>query len=118
MKKTIAFLLVDIFITTTCCIRSFAEGAPDVSCPSAILMDQTTGTILFKKNADEKRAPASVTKIMTLLLIMEAVESGKLEWNSPIAVSPEAAGMGGSQVYLKEGEYMTTDEMVKCIAVV
>ncbi len=111
-------MLIVTLVTTICCIRTYAEGAPDVSCPSAILMDQTTGTILFKKNADEKRPPASVTKVMTLLLIMEAVESGKLEWDSPIAVSPEAAGMGGSQVYLKEGETMTTDEMVKCIAVV
>lgn len=118
MKRLITFILVVTLATTICCIRTYAEGAPDVSCPSAILMDQTTGTILFEKNADEKRAPASVTKVMTLLLIMEAVESGKLEWDSPIAVSPEAAGMGGSQVYLKEGETMTTDEMVKCIAVV
>ena len=118
MKKLIAFMLIVTLATTICCIKTYAEGAPDVSCPSAILMDQTTGAILFEKNADEKRAPASVTKVMTLLLIMEAVESGKLEWDSPIAVSPEAAGMGGSQVYLKEGETMTTDEMVKCIAVV
>ena len=118
MKRLISFLLIVPLIATICCVHTSAEGAPDVSCPSAILMDQTTGTILFEKNADEKRAPASVTKVMTLLLIMEAVESGKLEWGSPIAVSPEAAGMGGSQVYLKEGETMTTDEMVKCIAVV
>ena len=118
MKRIIALIFAVILVTTTCCIRSYAEAAPDVSCPSAILMDQTTGAVLFEKNADEKRAPASVTKVMTLLLIMEAVESGKLEWDDPIAVSPEAAGMGGSQVYLKEGETMTTDEMVKCIAVV
>lgn len=118
MKRLFAFTLIVVLFATMCCVRASAEGAPDVSCPSAILMDQTTGTILFEKNADEKRAPASVTKVMTLLLIMEAVESGKLEWDSPIAVSPEAAGMGGSQVYLKEGETMTADEMVKCIAVV
>lgn len=118
MKKIITFILITVMVTTTCCISTSAEEALDVSCPSAILMDQTTGTVLFEKNADEKRAPASVTKIMTLLLIMEAVEDEKLDWSSPIAVSPEAAGMGGSQVYLKEGETMTTDEMVKCIAVV
>lgn len=118
MKRFISVLLIVSMLTTIYCVPANAEGAPDVSCPSAILMDQTTGSVLFEKDADTQRAPASVTKIMTLLLIMETVESGKLAWDSPIAVSPEAAGMGGSQVYLKEGETMTTDEMVKCIAVV
>ena len=118
MKRFISVLIIISALTTICCVPAKAEGAPDVSCPSAILMDQATGAVLFEKEADTQRAPASVTKIMTLLLIMEAVESGKLAWDSPIAVSPEAAGMGGSQVYLKEGETMTTDEMVKCIAVV
>lgn len=118
MKRFFTFFLTSLLITTICCVPAFATDAPDVSCPSAILMDQATGTILFEKNADEKRAPASVTKVMTLLLIMEAIDSGKLQWDTPISVSPEAAGMGGSQVYLKEGETMTVDEMVKCISIV
>lgn len=107
-----------MLLTTICCFTAGAETGPEVSVPSALLMDQATGTVLFEKNADEQRAPASVTKIMTLLLIMEAIESGKLNWETSVSVSAEAAGMGGSQVYLKEGETMTVDEMVKCIAVV
>ncbi len=106
-------MLIQVFGVIT-----FAAGAPDISVPSALLMDQATGTVLFEQNADEKRAPASVTKVMTMLLIMEALDSGKIALTDPVTVSAEAAGMGGSQVYLKEGETMTVDEMLKCIAVV
>ncbi len=118
MKKVSTFIIIVWLFTSICSFSAFAEGSPEISVPSALLMDQTTGTVLFEKNADEQRAPASVTKIMTLLLIMEAIESKKINWDTPISVSAEAAGMGGSQVYLKEGETMTVDEMVKCIAVV
>lgn len=116
MKKISTFIIIVVLLTTICCFSARAE--PSVSAPSAILMDQATGTVLFAKNADEKRAPASVTKVMTLLLIMEAVADGKLSLQDSITVSANAAGMGGSQVYLKEGEAMTADEMLKCIAVV
>ncbi len=118
MKKFSTFIIIVLLITTICCFSTTADGGPEVSVPSAILMDQTTGTVLFEKNVEEQRPPASVTKIMTLLLIMEALEEGRLQWDTPITVSAESAGMGGSQVYLKEGETMTVDEMVKCIAVV
>lgn len=118
MKKFSTFIIIVLMLTTICCFSAGAEEGPEVSVPSAILMDETTGTVLFEKNADEQRPPASVTKIMTLLLIMEALEEGRLSWDTPIPVSAEAAGMGGSQVYLKEGETMTVEEMVKCIAVV
>ncbi len=118
LKKISSIFLAFLLIAATAGIRVSAEAAPQISVPAAILMDQATGTVLFEQNADEQRAPASVTKVMTLLLIMEAIDSEKLAWDTPIAVSPEAAGMGGSQVYLKEGETMTVDEMVKCIAVV
>ena len=118
MKRISTFIIIAVLITTTCCFSATAEGGPSISVPSAILMDQDTGTVLFEKNADEQRAPASVTKIMTLLLITEALKKGTLTWDTPVSVSAEAAGMGGSQVYLKEGETMTVDEMVKCIAVV
>ncbi|MBQ7096302.1 MAG: D-alanyl-D-alanine carboxypeptidase [Clostridia bacterium] len=116
MKKISIFIIVALLMTTICCTT--ASAAPEVEAPSALLMDQATGTVLFEKNADEKRAPASVTKVMTMLLIMEALDGGKLTLETPIPVSAEAAGMGGSQVYLKEGETMTVDEMLKCIAVV
>ncbi len=116
MKKISTFIIIVWLLSTICCIP--ASAAPEVEAPSALLMDQATGTVLFEKNADEKRAPASVTKVMTMLLIMEALDGGKLTLDTPIPVSAEAAGMGGSQVYLKEGETMTVDEMLKCIAVV
>ena len=118
MKRISIFSIIIVLLTTLFSFPAAAEGGPEVSVPSALLMDQATGTVLFEKNADEQRAPASVTKVMTLLLIMESLESGKLTWDTPITVSAEAAGMGGSQVYLKEGETMTVDEMVKCISVV
>ncbi len=117
MKK-ICFICVVLVLTQLFGIVSVADAAPDISVPSALLMDQTTGTVLFEQNADEKRAPASVTKVMTMLLIMEALDAGKIMLTDSVTVSAEAAGMGGSQVYLKEGETMTVDEMLKCIAVV
>lgn len=116
MKRFSTFIIVTLLLTTICSYPAAAE--PVVEVPSAILMDQATGSILFEKNADEQRAPASVTKVMTMLLIMEAIESKKLSYDTAITVSANAAGMGGSQVYLKEGETMTVHEMLKCIAVV
>ncbi len=118
MRKLSTLIIVTLLVTTIFCFPTAADAAPEVSVPSAILVDQATGTVLFEKNADEQRAPASVTKVMTLLLIMEALQSGKLSMTDSIPVSANAAGMGGSQVYLKEGETMTVDEMLKCIAVV
>ncbi len=118
MKKICLFVLSVFLVHLFIFVPAFAENGPSVSVPSAILMDQATGTVLYEHNADEQRAPASVTKVMTMLLIVEALESGKIALQDPIPVSAEAAGMGGSQVYLKEGETMTVDEMLKCIAVV
>jgi len=89
----------------------------DISAPSAILMEKETGTVLYEKDADRKLEPASVTKVMTILLIAEAVEAGTLKLDDMVTASAEAAGMGGSQVFLKEGEQMSADEMLKCIVV-
>lgn len=89
----------------------------EVPAPSAILMDAATGQILFEKNDHERLRPASVTKVMTLLLVMEALQSGQLSWDQPVTASAAAAGKGGSQVYLKEGEQMTMDEMLKSVVV-
>lgn len=85
---------------------------------AAILMDPVSGKILFEQNKDLRWPPASVTKVMTMLLIMEAIESGRVEWSDPIRTSAVAAGMGGSQVYLKEGEEFSLAEMFKTIAMV
>ena len=84
---------------------------------SALLMDIATGTVLYEQNAHEKLAPASVTKVMTMLLIMEAIDSGKIGWDDTVTASETAAAKGGSQVYLKVGETMTVTDMVKSIAV-
>ena len=84
---------------------------------SALLMDAATGTVLYENNAHEALAPASVTKVMTLLLIMEAVDSGRIGWEDTVTASEAAAAKGGSQVYLKVGEAMTVSDMVKSIAV-
>ena len=81
-------------------------------------MEKETGAFLLEENSHEKLEPASVTKIMTLLLVMEAVDSGQLSLEDLVTVSAYAAGMGGSQVYLKEGEQMPVSEMIKCVTVV
>lgn len=89
-----------------------------LSSASALLMEKETGTILLQQNAHQKLEPASVTKIMTLLLVMEAVDSGRLSLDESVPVSAHAAGMGGSQVYLKEGERLSVSDLIKCVAVV
>ena len=94
------------------------NAAPaEVAAKSAFLVDVTTGTVLYEQNAHEALAPASVTKVMTMLLIMEAIDSGKLRWEDTVTASEAAAAKGGSQIYLKVGETMTVSDMVKSIAV-
>ena len=85
--------------------------------PSVILMEVTTGTVLAEKNAQEQRSPASITKIMTLLLIFEELEKGTLHLEDEVITSAHAKSMGGSQVYLEEGEKQTVETMIKCIVV-
>ena len=89
----------------------------DVAGKSAVLMDASTGTVIYEKNAHERLRPASVTKVMTMLLIMEAIDSGRIGWEDRVTASETAAAKGGSQVYLKVGEQMTVSDMVKSIAV-
>ena len=94
------------------------EGTKEmVSAPSALLMEVSTGKVLYEKNADEKRPPASVTKIMTLLLVFDALDAGKIKPEDPVTVSEYAASMGGSQVFLEPGETQSVETMIKCIAV-
>lgn len=83
---------------------------------SAVLLDADTGTIIYEKNGHEKLPPASITKIMTMLLVVEAIDSGKLKWTDKVRTSEYAASMGGSQIFLEPGEEMTVDEMLKGIA--
>ena len=89
----------------------------DTKGKSAFLMDVATGTVLYEKNAHEPLAPASVTKVMTMLLVMEAIDAGKIGWDDTVTASEAAAAKGGSQIYLKVGETMSVFDMVKSIAV-
>ena len=122
MRRRVCAFLLAIVLSSLSAFPVSAEGASDdtlsLSCASAILMEKRTGTILYDRSSHEKLPPASVTKIMTLLLVMEALDSGKLQKEDLVTVSAHAAGMGGSQVYLKEGEQMCVDELIKCVAVV
>lgn len=110
-----------IFVGT---LSVYADGTQQVdnvslslSCKSAILMEESTGKILYEQNADEICPPASITKIMTLLLVMEAVDAGKIKLDDMVTASAHACSMGGSQIYLKEGETMSVEDMVKSVVI-
>ena len=114
-QRIISVLLAGLLLLGL--VPAVHAAGPDIAAPSAILMDAATGTVLFEKNAHEKLAPASVTKVMTLLLVMEALESGRISWGDTVTASDHAAGKGGSQVYLEPGEQMSMDEMLKSVVV-
>ncbi len=117
MKK--AFLSLFLALSLTC-IPSLSVRAIDdsaVSAPSAVLMEPTTGKILYEKNSREQRPCASITKVMTLLLVFEALDSGKLRLDDVITASAHAASMGGSDIWLEEGESMSADDMIKATVV-
>ena len=90
----------------------------EVAAPSAVLMEAATGTVLYEKDAHTPLPPASVTKIMTLLLVMEALDAGRIGWDDTVTASEAAAAKGGSQVYLEAGEQMSLQEMLKSVVVV
>ena len=118
MRRILTALLAGVLLLTGAPGARAAEAGPELSCPSALLMEKTTGQVLYEENARQRLEPASVTKIMTLLLVLEAADRGDITMEDPVTVSAQAAGMGGSQVYLKEGEQMSVAEMVKCVTVV
>ena len=93
------------------------EDTLNLPCKSAILVEANTGTVLYQKNADEPLPPASVTKVMTLLLVMEAIESGKIGYGDTVRASANACSMGGSQIYLKENEEMTVEDLLKSVII-
>ncbi|MBS6520428.1 MAG: D-alanyl-D-alanine carboxypeptidase [Clostridiales bacterium] len=133
MKKILALIVsVALCVTDVCAMpknelilhentQSATEGTisaePEIDTPSAILMEASTGQIIYEKAADEQLPPASVTKVMTLLLIFDALDEGKIKLTDSVSVSEYAASMGGSQVFLEPGETQTVDTMIKCIAV-
>ena len=114
--KRVGLLLVICMVLTMLPAKVRASTL-EVPGKSALLMDMATGTVLYEKNAHEPLAPASVTKVMTMLLIMEAIDSGKIRWDDTVTASEAAAAKGGSQIYLKVGETMTVSDMLKSIAV-
>ena len=116
MKMWIGALLAALCMVTLLPVQAAAVELPLTS-RAALLMEKTTGQILFAQNEHEKLEPASVTKIMTLLLTMDAIDSGALAYDDVVTVSANAAGMGGSQVFLAEGEQITVEELLKCVCV-
>ena len=130
MKRFLFFLLALFTVFSCVTVFSFAsddESEGDVAQPTsaaleidargAILMEATTGTVLFEQNADEAFPPASVTKIMTLLLVMEALDAGRFTLTDRVPVSEHAASMGGSQVFLSPGETLSVEDMIKCTVI-
>ena len=121
MKNLAAALLATaLFVLPVWAVESSAAdaaaGMSAVDAAAAVLMEKETGTILYEQNSHDKLEPASVTKVMTLLLVLEAVDDGRLALDDMVSVSAHAASMGGSQVYLKEGEQMSVDDMLKAVA--
>lgn len=114
MKKILILLLLLISIPLV-----KAEETEDLApnAKSAIMIEASTGEILFQKNKDEKLAPASMTKMMSMLLIIEEIENGNLKWNEMITTSEKASSMGGSQIFLKVGEKMTVEDLLKGVAI-
>ena len=121
MKIKLLSVLLAVILVLTMATGVFAleikKTGMEFDVKSAVLMDASTGAILFSQNMNEALPPASVTKVMTLLLIFEAIEKGTLKYDELITVSENASSMGGSQVYLEPGESMSVDELIKCVVV-
>ena len=118
MKRMLSLVLTLSLMLSLSMPSHAEEPALSIAAPSAILMEKETGSVLYEKNADEPGFPASVTKIMTLLLIMEAIDNGVFTPDDIVTASERAASFGGSCVYLEAGEQMSVRDMLKCIAVV
>ena len=116
--KILSLMLSVVFVMVTLPVRPVGAITPEeLSAPAAVLMDAETGTVLFEKNSHEVRACASITKVMTLILVMEALDSGKIQWEDTVTASAHAASMGGSDIWLEPGETMSVEEMVKATIV-
>ena len=127
MKKKIVLAVLCLLLAVTAVLRSYADAIPgvqaagvqdfDVPCAAAVLIDEDSGTVLYEKNADERRPVASITKVMTLLLTFEALQAGKIALGDIVPVSEHAYRMGGSQIWLEPGEQLTLQEMLKAICI-
>lgn len=129
MIRALSLVLSLLLLLTLPCLPASAEEAKgitvpaepspalDLACKSAVLMEASTGKILYAQNPTEAMPPASVTKIMTLLLVMECIDAGALQWEDTVTASARAASMGGSQIFLKEGEQMTARDLIKSVVI-
>lgn len=121
MKKLIKLIslvcVMLLFLNYSIVTKAEPTNNLDIQAKSAVLMEASTGQILYELNSHQKLPPASVTKVMTMLLIMEALESGKISLDDMVTASEYAASMGGSQIYLAPGEQMSVHDMLKAIAV-
>lgn len=117
LLKKITSLFLAFFIIATPCINAAALTDEETTSPAVLLMEAESGKILYEKNSNEVRACASITKVMTLLLVFEAIEEGKISMTDTVTASAHAASMGGSDIWLEEGESMTVDEMIKATVV-
>ena len=119
MKRFVCSVLAALMLTAPAyAIETLSDDAIEISAPSAMLMEKVTGEVIYEKNSHERIPPASVTKVMTLLLIIEAIDRGDISLEDTVIASARAASFGGSCVFLEEGEKMSVHEMLKCIAVV
>ncbi|OGO82765.1 MAG: hypothetical protein A2Y18_06065 [Clostridiales bacterium GWD2_32_19] len=116
MRRIIILVVLLVFIASSSNITVFAESM-EIKAKAYVLMEASTGKVIMENNSDEKLKPASITKVMTLLLIYEAIEEGKIKLTDTVIVSEHAAGMGGSQVFLEANEKQTVADMLKCIVV-
>lgn len=117
MKKILSLVLAFVFLLPLNIVSVSALSDDEVTAPSAVLIEPETMKVLYEKNGHEQRACASVTKVMTLILVMEAIDAGKLNWDQMITASAHAASMGGSDIWLEEGEQMSVKDMVKATVV-
>lgn len=121
MKKRVRALSIFLTLTLMLSLATFtnatALSAESISAPSAVLIDSETGQILFDKDSHSKRPCASITKVMTLLLVFEAIDSGKISMDDQVSASAHAASMGGSDIWLEEGEIMSVDDLIKATTV-
>ena len=115
--KHFTALVLSLVLFCVPCVTADALGEDDITAPAAVLMDANSGKILYEKNIHDQRPCASITKVMTLTLVMEAVDSGRIRMDDVVTTSAHAASMGGSDIWLEEGEQMTVDEMIKATAV-
>ena len=119
MKRTLCLMIILALLGSAAAqAEPLRDGELAIKAPFAVLMEKETGELLYEKGAHERVLPASVTKVMTLLLLVEDIESGKISVSDTVTASARAASFGGSCVYLEEGERMSVDDMLKCIAVV